>query len=212
MGRELIPKLFDLTNCFKLKENDYSYSKKPVTSFSAPEVVKGHYSQKSDVWSVAYILYLLITGTSPFNPSKPDKSGGSSFSEDSEQIPKIEFREGAWEGLSQEAIHFFQDVFVYYPAKRLNSFTAMNHQWFNLCKPKSSEKQMEEVKSALKAYKKKSNFEQLITYLICYRVLSEDYRNSLADVFVTLDTNMDGVLSRKDLQQHFSDIDAERII
>lgn len=104
MGKEMIPKVFDLTHTFKLKENDYAYLKKPINSFSAPEVLRGHYSLKSDVWSAAYIIYVLITGNSPFAPQRNESS-----SDESNIVPKtdIDFREGVWDGLSENAKTFF---------------------------------------------------------------------------------------------------------
>ena len=33
----------------------------------APEVLKGDYNEKCDIWSIGAITYYLITGTEPFN-------------------------------------------------------------------------------------------------------------------------------------------------
>ena len=33
----------------------------------APEVMKGIYDQKCDIWSVGVMLYILVTGVPPFN-------------------------------------------------------------------------------------------------------------------------------------------------
>lgn len=38
--------------------------------YNAPEVLNGHFSSRSDVWSVGVSMFVLLTGRRPFNSSK----------------------------------------------------------------------------------------------------------------------------------------------
>lgn len=35
--------------------------------YTAPEVIKGDYDEKSDIWSFGIVMYSLLTGSFPFN-------------------------------------------------------------------------------------------------------------------------------------------------
>ena len=68
MTREGIPKLFGLGFC---KEGDpveggIDSSYTVVDLFDPPELEKGYYGEKQDLWNVGVLLYFMIYGTYPF--------------------------------------------------------------------------------------------------------------------------------------------------
>lgn len=40
--------------------------------YAAPEVLKGNYNYKCDVWSLGIIMYLLLTGNEPYEYESKD--------------------------------------------------------------------------------------------------------------------------------------------
>lgn len=78
--------------------------------YVAPEVLKGKYSKECDMWSLGVILFLMLSGSTPFNGSNPQELlehvAGASYQMD----------EDDWKDVSEEAKDFVKKLLIKNPA------------------------------------------------------------------------------------------------
>ena len=91
--------------------------------YMAPEVLKGKYNEKCDIWSCGVICYILLCGYPPFN----DKI-------DTQIIEKIKkadlvFPSEEWSTVSQEAKDFVRKLLNPDPDVRPSATEALKHPW-----------------------------------------------------------------------------------
>ena len=106
-----ISKIFDPSLSFLKEEIDDAGNKfKKMSSvvgtmyFLSPEVLKGNYNEKCDIWSLGIILYILLCGYPPFK--------GSNEKEIIKKISslKFEFRQAEWKNISESAKNLISNM------------------------------------------------------------------------------------------------------
>ncbi|UKJ89759.2 myosin light chain kinase [Theileria orientalis] len=92
-------------------------------AYVAPEVLTMQgYNQKSDVWSIGVIMYLLIRGRLPFAIKKTHTIHIWDHY-------KVSFEGSIWRGVSSSAKDLIKKLLEIDPAKRVSVFEALNHIW-----------------------------------------------------------------------------------
>lgn len=91
----------------------------------APEVLKGNYTTKADVWSIGVIAYMLLSSQMPFYGRKRRHIV--------EQILncQFDFRGRRWKKISDQAKTFIEDLLVLDPDDRLEAQNALSCTWLN---------------------------------------------------------------------------------
>ena len=56
----------DFAFATKLKKGHYLKEWIGVPYYVSPEVIRGHYNHKTDIWSLGVITYIMLKGTFPF--------------------------------------------------------------------------------------------------------------------------------------------------
>jgi calcium-dependent protein kinase len=173
--------------------SDRILKRKHGTSYYlAPEVLKGIYDEKCDIWSIGVILYLLISGRPPF-PGKKDE-------EILRNVEKGVFsiQGDVWKKVSPEVKDLIKRLLTYNPQLRPSANQALGHPWF------SKFEDFEEVSNNL-ALQSLSQFfttqklqNAVLTFMISQLGHMEDMREA-SGVFQRLDRNKDGKISREEL-------------
>jgi len=91
--------------------------------YIAPEVLKGSYDAKCDVWSAGVIMYILLCGCPPFNAKKDDEIYAKIKS------MKYNFDNKAWQNVSDLAKDLIGKMLVGQSA-RLDAAGVLAHPWF----------------------------------------------------------------------------------
>ncbi|XP_031783154.1 death-associated protein kinase related [Nasonia vitripennis] len=111
--------------------------------YIAPEVLNYEpISLATDMWSVGVLLYVLLTGCSPF--------GGDSKQETFCNISRcrLDFPDDLFEEVSQEAQDLIRRLIVKNPSERLSASECLQHSWFG---------KFEDVESPLALYASESS-------------------------------------------------------
>lgn len=92
--------------------------------YLAPEVIKGNYNEKCDIWSCGVILYLMLSGKVPFNGKNDDeiieKIKAGSFS----------MAHSSWAAVSIEAKNLVLSMLNLNPNIRPTALEVLGDRWF----------------------------------------------------------------------------------
>lgn len=91
--------------------------------YIAPEVLNKKYNEKCDIWSCGVIVYIVLSGTPPFN--------GNSDSEIMKKVKsgKYTFDTPEFKNVSEKAKDFIGKLLTLDPEKRVSAEQALKHPW-----------------------------------------------------------------------------------
>jgi calcium-dependent protein kinase len=180
--------------------NDLIVGDKTITMFEkvgtahyvSPEVLKGKYNQKCDIWSAGVILYAMLSGTFPFK-GKSDKEIYKSILK-----RKYEYPDKIWKKISKEAKDLINNMLCK-QEKRFSAEQVLNHKWFKNLSQNISQEIPSSIILELKNYKNTNHFKRFILTILASR-LNEQEIKELRNTFFNMDINKDGVLSLEEVK------------
>jgi calcium-dependent protein kinase len=167
--------------------------------YVAPEVIGGYYNEKCDIWSVGVLLYVMLCGYPPFPGTTREEIEAKITS------GRFSFDEPEWVGISDSAKELISCLLEFDPEKRMTAAEALKHPFvFDNTREMAHEHLRTWGESSLKNmlnFQPKKKIQELFWVFFTDNLLVPSQYKHLAEVFFSLDANLDGSLSKEDLLQ-----------
>jgi calcium-dependent protein kinase len=118
-------KLIDFGLARKYDNNEKLSTVLGTPYYIAPEVLKGSYNNKCDIWSIGAMTYIMLSGDLPFDGSTSNEIFNKIVHND------ISFTSDKWKIISHEAQDFIKECLIKDPEKRMTAKDAIKHKWFS---------------------------------------------------------------------------------
>lgn len=186
-----------------LKLIDFGFAKfwDPTTKMSqscgslhyvAPEVLAHSYTVQADMWSLGVIVYMLLTGTTPFRGSE-------------EQVARsikagTPYYCSRFYKLSAPAQAFVQALLVRNPGRRMTAAAALEDSWIV---KRSQAKDIhigQDILASLRSFAKASHFRRVVLSMMAWSLSTDDVVE-LREQFLTMDLHKSGTITFSELRE-----------
>lgn len=167
----------------------------------SPEVVRGSYNEKSDMWSTGVLTYLLLSGETPFGGCD-----GEPLLEVRNNILSGELKyepPETWALVSDLGKDFVRLLLNPDPNKRPSAKMAQRHEWIHEYASMNTEEGNvlnPNVINSLVAFKELSDMRKLLSEVLSFTLLPEQIKD-LRGEFEKIDTECSGEISLTDLKR-----------
>lgn len=162
--------------------------------YVAPEVLKGEYDEKCDVWSSGVISFVLLCGYPPFagdtDPEILKKVKSGSF----------EFRSPEWDPISQGAKNLITQMLTFDPSIRPTAETVLMSPWLKFKGTPKSTPLSKDFVTRLSGFRAFSKLKKVALTALAQQ-LPDEKIESLQKTFRALDQNGDGMLSVEEIRE-----------
>ena len=163
--------------------------------FISPEIIKGNYNEKCDIWSAGIILYFLLSGEPPFNGMNDEEI----YSQIKEM--KFTFPERQWNNISNDAKDLIKKM-ICNENERLSAIEVLEHHWIKNCAPNSKGTLSNINIQGFKKYKNMNKIKRAIYTFIALR-LSDEETKFLKRLFQFFDVDNDGRITLNEMEDAF---------
>lgn len=166
--------------------------------YIAPEAISSSYTPKCDIWSCGVILYVILSGYTPFygaNDAELLKSVSRG---------KFSFAGPEWKDISCEAKRLVKKMLTKNPNKRPSAFEILSDKWLEKATSSLETPNLVTSLENLKNFHAESKFQQAVFSFIATHLISKEKTAELVQIFKELDTDGDGKLSTQELFAGYS--------
>ncbi|OMJ82684.1 hypothetical protein SteCoe_16555 [Stentor coeruleus] len=164
-----------------------------TTDYMAPEVFRGIYDEKCDLWSAGIVLYLMMTTCLPFacpNDEEAEKNICQA---------KFSFPNELFGNVSKNCKDLITKLLTKNPSSRPSAMEALSHPWLKLAEERLEKATYDRTFIRMKTIKSTSKLKDLFTTFMISQVSNMSSTRKLEKVFYQIDKNKDGTISTEEL-------------
>jgi len=190
-------KLIDFGLSRKYNSNEKMHTILGTPYYVAPEVLKGDYDEKCDLWSIGAITYIMLSGEPPFSGKSNNEIFKKIMNED------ISFEKSKWKNISAEAKNFIKECMAKNPDKRIRAQKAFEHPWFKSINEEVHSQNLDiEILNNIKNYSSPQKFKKLVLkFMITF--LTQKELKELKKAFYAIDYDHTGKINIDELDKAF---------
>ena len=171
-------------------------SKVGTLYYISPEIIKGNYDEKCDIWACGVILYILLAGYPPFN-GNTDKEVYNLITN-----IKYDFEKERWKNISKYAKELIKNMLT--PAKnRLSAKQVLASKWLEVKLKDDIDENIDTVLDyrRISKYKSYNELKKAILTFIASR-LSNEESSKIRNIFYIIDEDKNGYISYEDFRKY----------
>jgi len=164
----------------------------------APEVLKGKYTEKADMWSIGVIAYMLLSSQLPFFGRKRTQIVQQIMS------GQYDFKGKKWQTISRQAKDFIRKLLVLDPDERLDADAAIRSTWLNRRHAATTRaplaEEEERARASMLRYAGYNKLKKMALMVVAHKSSSDEI-GILRKVFQRYDSRRDGSISYEEFRE-----------
>ena len=171
-------------------------SKVGTLYYISPEIIKGNYDEKCDIWACGVILYILLAGYPPFS-GNTDKEVYNLITN-----LKYDFDKERWKNISKYAKELIKNMLT--PAKnRFSAKQVLASKWFEIKLKDNIDENINNILDyrRINKYKNYNKLKKAILTFIASRLSCEE-SSKLREIFLNMDEDKNGYISFEDFRKY----------
>lgn len=187
-------KLIDFGLSTPFSPGEVLHTKAGTPLYIAPEVIRGKYDERADMWSCGVIMFVLLCGYPPF--------GGKTDADILSHVKAGTFNyiEKDWKGVSRTAKSLITRLIRVNVKIRLTAHKALEDEWIVAQAPLDGISLDASVVSNLRAFQSASKFKKMVLTVIAHQMNSQKHEE-LRKMFLLLDVHNRGYLTLCELKE-----------
>eukprot|EP00928_Gymnodinium_smaydae_P022481 TRINITY_DN18867_c0_g1_i1.p1 TRINITY_DN18867_c0_g1~~TRINITY_DN18867_c0_g1_i1.p1 ORF type:complete len:531 (-),score=90.12 TRINITY_DN18867_c0_g1_i1:56-1648(-) len=200
---QTILKVGDFGFARRFQEGEDLTTKVGTLHYSSPEVLFGRYDKSSDLWSCGVIMFLILCGRLPFEGQR-----------DSEVVARVRrgnysLSGGTWDVVSEDAKDMIRKLLRFDRFERCTAAETMQHEWIDQRQvgtfgTYTRGAMVLSLTDQVRSFFLQHSVKQVARHVIAQQ-LNEAQLREIRDCFMSLDTDHDSLLTKKELRNGLSD-------